>query len=49
MGSVDQPREEDDLKASWALWEPEHRFVEFRRTDYDRLKAARSIIDAGLP
>lgn len=49
VGSVGQPREEDNRKASWALWDPEHRIVEFRRTDYDRLKAARAIVDAGLP
>jgi hypothetical protein len=46
---VGQPREEGNRKASWALWDPEHRIVEFRRTDYDRLKAARAIVDAGLP
>ncbi len=49
VGSVGQPREEDNRKACWAIWDPEHRIVEFRRTDYDRLKAARSIVDAGLP
>lgn len=49
VGSVGQPREDDNRKASWALWDPELRIVEFRRTDYDRLKAARSIVNAGLP
>ncbi len=49
VGSVGQPREEDNRKASWALWDPEHRTVEFRRTEYDRLKAARDIVNAGLP
>lgn len=49
VGSVGQPREEDNRKASWALWDPEHRMVEFRRTEYDRLKAARDIVNAGLP
>ncbi len=49
VGSVGQPREEDNRKASWALWDPQHRIVEFRRTEYDRLKAARDIVNAGLP
>lgn len=47
VGSVGQPHYE--LRATWVLWHSESRIVEFRKTPYDRLKAARAIAKAGLP
>ena len=41
VGSVGQPLPETDLRAAWVLWDPVERVVEFRKTDYDRLQAAR--------
>lgn len=55
VGSVGCPERESgirpkyDLRASWVLWDPAERIVEFRKTDYNRLQAARDIINAGLP
>ena len=48
VGSVGQPREED-TRAAWVTWDPDTRIVEFRKTDYDALKAAQKILDVGLP
>lgn len=48
VGSVGQPRDGDG-RASWALWDPLERVVEFRRTKYPALAAARAIVAAGLP
>jgi hypothetical protein len=48
VGSVGQPREGDG-RASWAVWNPLAREVEFRRTDYPAMEAARAILAAGLP
>jgi predicted phosphodiesterase len=49
VGAVGQPRHETDRRASWVLWDPVKGVVDFRKTDYDRFKAVRDIIDAGLP
>lgn len=49
VGSVGQPRSADDLRACWAIWDPETRTVELRKTEYDRLSAAEDILDEGLP
>jgi protein-tyrosine phosphatase/predicted phosphodiesterase len=49
VGAVGQPRHETDRRAAWVLWDPEEGVVEFRKTDYDRLEAAKDIIKAGLP
>jgi len=49
VGAVGQPREKDHKDAQWALWYPDERIVEFRRTPYDRLRAAGDIRKAGLP
>lgn len=49
VGSVGQPRHESDRRASWTLWHPAERVVEFRKVEYDRLKAATQVIEAGLP
>jgi predicted phosphodiesterase len=48
VGSVGQPRD-GDSRASWAVWDPAAREVEFRRTGYPALEAARAILAAGLP
>jgi len=48
-GSVGQPREVDDHRASWVLWDPDERVIEFRRTKYPAIKAAKEILAAGLP
>lgn len=50
VGSVGQPRsEDDDMRASWTVWDSETRIVEFRRTEYDNRAAAATILEAGLP
>ena len=46
---VAQPRSEDDRRACWVLWESETRTVRLRKTEFDRLAAARDIIREGLP
>jgi len=48
VGSVGQPRDADP-RAAWAIWDPEKRIVEFRRTEYPAWETARQIIDANLP
>jgi len=47
-GSVGQPRD-GDPRASYALYTPERRIVEYRRADYDIEAAASKIRNAGLP
>jgi len=47
-GSVGQPRD-NDPRAAYALYSPEHHTVEFRRTAYDVHRAAAKIRAAGLP
>lgn len=49
VGSVGQPRCLHDRRAAWAVWDPEERVVEFRRTVYPTGEAARAILAAGLP
>lgn len=53
VGSVGQSREtgvdRKDVRATWALWNPEQRTVEFRRTEYENHVAADQILAAGLP
>ena len=49
VGSCGKPRTPDDLRACWALWKPVERVVEFKRTEYSRLHAAKDIAKAGLP
>jgi predicted phosphodiesterase len=47
-GSVGQPRD-GDPQAAYAIYRPEDRVVEFRRTLYDTAAAAEKIRAAGLP
>lgn len=53
VGSVGQSREtgaeRHDVRATWVLWDPEERTVEFRRTEYENSDAAARILAAGLP
>jgi len=49
MGSVGQPREVDDHRATWILWDSDQRLVHFRRTEYDCSAAAKAILKAKLP
>ncbi len=49
VGTVGQNRHETDRRACWTLWEPSTRTVEFRQVEYDRIEAAREVIEAGLP
>lgn len=49
VGSVGQPRDEDDRRASWVLWDSDSRRVELRKTEFNRIKAAQDIARAGLP
>ena len=48
-GSVGQPRNEAEQRATWTLWDPAANMVEFRKVDYNRLKAAQDIAMAKLP
>lgn len=48
IGSVGQPRDENP-KAAFAIYDTDKQKVEIRRVDYDIEKAARKIVDAGLP
>ena len=47
-GSVGQPRD-DDPRASFLVYDTEHRTLQLRRVSYDIEAAAAKIIDAGLP
>jgi len=47
-GSVGQPRD-GDPRASYVIYSPSERIVEFRRLPYDIETAQRKIRDAGLP
>ena len=49
VGSAGQPRSASDRRAAWVLWDAEQRIVEFRKTGYPRLQAAKEILRAGLP
>lgn len=49
VGAVGQPRHKTDRRAAWVLWDPVKGVVEFRKTGYDRLRAAKDIVNAGLP
>lgn len=49
VGSVGQPRERHDHRATWAIWDPDSRVVEIRHTPYPSLEAAQAIVRAGLP
>ena len=49
VGSVGQPLHPSDRRAAWALWAPEAGVVEYRKTPYSSLQAAREIVAAGLP
>jgi predicted phosphodiesterase len=48
VGSVGQPRD-GSPKASYVLFKPERRTVQFRRVRYDIEKARQKILDVGLP
>jgi diadenosine tetraphosphatase ApaH/serine/threonine PP2A family protein phosphatase len=47
-GSVGQPRDRDP-RAAYAIWDRDDRIVTIRRVQYDRGRAARKILGAGLP
>ena len=47
-GSVGQPRD-GDWRASYCIYDLDHRQVIFRRVEYDLKTAQKKIIDAGLP
>ncbi|MBU4377220.1 MAG: metallophosphatase family protein [Candidatus Omnitrophica bacterium] len=48
VGSVGQPRD-GDPRASYAVFDTEKSYAEIKRAPYDVKKAAKKIIDAGLP
>ena len=48
VGSVGQPRD-GDPRASYALYRPSSREVQFRRIDYDIEAAQGRILSTGLP
>jgi predicted phosphodiesterase len=47
-GSVGQPRDRDH-RAAYALYDPEERWVTYRRVEYDIMEAQRKIREAKLP
>ncbi|MBY0373081.1 MAG: metallophosphatase family protein [Bryobacteraceae bacterium] len=47
-GSVGQPRDRDH-RAAYALYDPEERWVTYRRVEYDVMEAQRKIREAKLP
>jgi predicted phosphodiesterase len=47
-GSVGQPRD-GDPRAAYAIYEPERRFVEYFRVEYDISSAQDKVREAGLP
>ncbi|MGI8436588.1 MAG: metallophosphoesterase family protein, partial [Chthoniobacterales bacterium] len=47
-GSVGQPRD-GDPRAAYCIYDDERNMVEQRRLNYDRPKAQKKIIEAGLP
>lgn len=49
VGSVGQSRSVGDLRAAWTIYDSASGEVELRKTEYDRIAAAKAIIDAGLP
>lgn len=49
VGAVGQPRHATDRRATWVLWDTVERVVEFRKTEYQQLQAAKDIVNAGLP
>src|SRR5690606_30431516 len=48
VGSVGQPRD-GDWRACYAIYDPGHKIVVFRRLEYDLATTQRKILDAGLP
>ncbi len=48
VGSIGQPRDENPL-ASYLIFEPRSRMIEFRRVEYDVQTAAEKVMRAGLP
>lgn len=48
-GSVGQPRDRQDRRASWVIWDGDAREVEIRHTAYPAMEAAKGIVEAGLP
>ncbi|MEE9269658.1 MAG: metallophosphoesterase family protein [Candidatus Krumholzibacteria bacterium] len=48
VGSVGQPRD-GDCRAAYVIYDDESKTIEIFRVDYDIDKAARKILDAGLP
>lgn len=48
IGSVGQPRD-GDWRASYVIFDTEHKLVEFRRIEYDIATTQRKILEAGLP
>lgn len=50
VGAVGRPPPYDaDRHAAWVLWDPEEGMVDFRKTTYNRMEAARAVALAGLP
>lgn len=47
-GSVGQPRD-GDPDASYIIWDPDARTVQFRRVEYDREAAKMAVLEARLP
>lgn len=49
VGSVGQPRNRGDNRATWAVWDSDERIVELRKTAYPAGEAAKAVLAAGLP
>ena len=49
VGAVGRPNNDPEQRAAWVLWDSDTGMVEFRKTVYNRIEAARAIAMAGLP
>jgi len=49
VGAVGRPHYDAEQRAAWVLWEPDTGVVEFKKTVYNRIEAARAIAMADLP
>jgi len=49
VGAVGRPRHDAEGRAAWVLWDSDTGVVDFRKTVYNRIGAARAVALAGLP
>lgn len=49
VGAVGRPHNDPEQRAAWVIWDPDTGVVQFKKTEYNRIEAARAIAKAGLP